>query len=272
MPEEKTNTENQAGAGPGDKTATADPSTAADKDGKTASSTEGEPWHKDPRFKQDLGLLKAAKSLMEKNKLDSVEDLVDLIESGNKIKGKQIDLERIDEIAAKAEKLDKYEAYWADQAEKKRREVESESETIARLEAELRNRDAYHRSREAQRQETERAKQAVDSYESEVKAIVRDDEIPKEQRDFYHKLLGVNNPSNEIDITDRKAVRKAYADLKKDLDSFKQAVIADYLKGKEGVVKVGTTQGSTVSDTKPKIMLKDARRIFLETMQKASGG
>ena len=86
-------------------------------DAKPDSSPE--PWHKDPRFKNDLGLLKAAKSLMEKNGLESVDDLVELAESGKKVKGKQVDLDRLEEIQKKAEELDKYEAYWKDQEEKK---------------------------------------------------------------------------------------------------------------------------------------------------------
>ena len=84
MAEETKNTETQTGAEPANTTeAKAGAEPAAEPDAKkSASSTEGEPWHKDPRFKQDLGLLKAAKALMEKNNLESVDDLVELAESG----------------------------------------------------------------------------------------------------------------------------------------------------------------------------------------------
>ena len=93
------------------------PESSPEKDVKTDSSPD-QPWHKDPRFKNDLGLLKAVKSLIEKNDLESVDELIELAESGKKVKGKDIDLDRLDEIAAKAKKLEKYEAYWKEQEER----------------------------------------------------------------------------------------------------------------------------------------------------------
>ena len=269
MPEEKTDV---AGAEPVNTTGKAGAEPVAKPDAKAESSTEGEPWHKDPRFKNDLGLLKTAKSLMEKNELDSVEDLVELFESGKKVKGKQVDLDKLDEIADKAAKLDKYEAYWRDQEERRKRGDEDPQETIARLDKELKAKNAAERQKEYQMAQAEQAKKAISSFERDVTDLVREMEIPKDQASFVREFFGVGNPVNDIDITDRKAIRKLVAEGIKKKEAYDQAVIAAYLKTKDSIPKVTSGAGATTETTKPKIMLKDARKIFLETMQKASGG
>jgi DNA repair exonuclease SbcCD ATPase subunit len=262
----------EVGSQPADKVEVKDEvqESSPEKDGKAESSTE-QPWHKDPRFKQDLGLLKAAKSLMEKNGLESIEDLVDLAESGSKIKGKQVDLDRLDEIQKKAEKLDKYEAYWKDQEEKKRRETEDPDETIARLEDKLKRKEAAEKHKEESQRQQEAAKQALKNYDREIQSIVKEMEMPKEQQAFAMEFMGVNNPFNEIDITDRKAINRMVAEQKKKLDAFKQSVIQDYIKGKETIPKVGSTTAAPMGE-KSKVYLKDARKALHEAMNRVTGG
>ncbi|MBV6505855.1 MAG: hypothetical protein ILNGONEN_01420 [Syntrophorhabdaceae bacterium] len=247
------------------------PDSSPEKDAKSESSTE-QPWHKDPRFKQDLGLLKAAKSLMEKNGLESVDDLVELAESGKKVKGKQVDLDRLEEIQKKAEKLDKYEEYWRDQEEQKRRATEEPEQTIQRLEEQLKKKEAAEKHKEERRRQQEAAKQALQFYDREVQSLIKEMEIPKEQQNFISEFFGVGNPFNDIDITDRKAIKKLVADGIKKKEAYDQAIIQAYIKGKEGILKVAATQAAAPTQDAPKIMLKDARRIFAETMRKASGG
>ena len=231
-------------------------------DAKPDSSPE--PWHKDPRFKNDLGLLKAAKSLMEKNGLESVDDLVELAESGKKVKGKQVDLDRLEEIQAKAEKLDKYEAYWKDQEERKKRETEYPEQTIARLEEQLKKKEAADKHKEESRKQQEAAQQALKNYDREVQSLVKEMELSKEQQSFAMEFMGVNSPFNEIDITDRKAINKMVADQKKKLEAFKQSVIQDYIKGKEGIPKVGSTAAAAPVKDKSKINnLAEARKAAL---------
>jgi len=257
---------------PKDKTTVVDPSTTVKKDDVADPSPKEEPWHKDPRFKNDLGLLKTAKSLMESNKLDSVEELKELIESGKKVKGKPVDLDNLDEIVAKAAKLDKYEAYWKDQKEKQQREGETPEDTIKRLEGEKKQLESEHRRKSEADKQAADAKKALKAYESEVETLVSEVEaVSKEHRPFVLEFFGVGNPANEIDITDRKAVKKMVADGVKKLESFKQAVIADYLKGKEKIPKIGSTTTTVTDPNAPKINLKGARAALMEAL-KSKGG
>jgi hypothetical protein len=175
----------KAGAEPEDNTEKAGAEPV--KDAKSDSSPENVPWNKDPRWvkwqeeKKTLQpLADKVNNLLKANNLDDIEDLVDLVDSGKKVKGKPIDLNAIDEIVAKAQKLDRYEAYWRDQEERKRREGELPDETIARLERELKGREAAERQKEAIRHEQDAARRAIESYEREVQYLIGEIGVPKE--------------------------------------------------------------------------------------------
>ena len=134
--------------------------------------------------------------------------MIELAESGKKVKGKDIDLDRLDEIAAKAKKLEKYEAYWKEQEERKLRSTEIPEETIARLEDQLRKKEALERRKEEEYRQKESAKSALRNYDREVQSLIKEMEIPKEQQAFVVEFFGVGNPFNDIDITDRRAIKK----------------------------------------------------------------
>lgn len=275
MPED-TNTA-KAGAEPAntevkDTTATAGAEPA--KDAKPDSSTEEKPvpWDKDPRWKTARTAEKKLTDLLKANGLEDPDDLVELIQHGKAVKGKLKDLNDLDGLIKDAEEIRSYRPYWEKQQELKRREQEEPEQTMARLEKELRARERADRAKEEARRQAEAAKTAIGNYERDVTGMVHDMDIPKEQRDFVNKLLGVGNPTNDIDITDRKAVKRVVSDLLKEKEAYDQAVIANYLKSKGEVPKVSSSSAAATQETKPKIMLKDARKIFLETMRKASGG
>lgn len=252
----------------------ADSSTANEgvKDEKSPDSEV--PWHKDPRFKNDLGLLKAAKSLMEANNLEDVEDLKALLESGKKVHGKKIDLDKLDEIAGKAATLDQYQKYWDQQKEYKRELEETPEQTIARLKQE---RDAAaHKvtAKEQAERELLAARQAVDFYEGEVKTNLElMDDITTAEKEFISWALGVGNDCNEITITDRKQVKRVVTSgvkkYQKLVEQIKEEAIKEYRAGKAGIPAVPSSDGA-VPATKPDPPkgLKGLRSAFLEAVQR----
>ena len=249
------------------------------KDAKTDSSTENVPWNKDPRFQEfnkNRKELNAASEKLQKllkaNDLEDPDDLEDLVARGKVVKGKLSDLNQLDEIIAKANKLSQYEAYWAEQEEKKRRQTEDPDSTIARLENALKTKSVKEQQREYERYQAEQAKAAINGYDSEVKNLIKEMEMPKDQQGFILEFMGVGNPANDIDITDKKAIKRLVSEAKAKKEAYDQAVIKAYLAGKGVVPKVGSASSGAPEANKPKIYLKDARRMFLETMQKASGG
>jgi hypothetical protein len=251
------------------------------KDVKSDSSTDvNVPWNKDPRFQEfikEKNTLTAASKKLEKllkeNELDDPEDLAELVQKGKAVKGKLSDLNQLDTLMEKANRLDQYEEYWKSQAEKKRRETEDPEQTIARLEEALNSKNVLERQKAQKMLEADRAKQAIDGYDREVENLISEIDMPKDQRGFLLEFMGVKNPINEIDITDKKAVRRIVSEAAKKKDAYDQSVIAAYLKGKGNTPRVGSAQTGAPELNKPKIMLRDgsAKRAFLERMRLPGG-
>jgi len=87
--------------------------------------------------------------------------------------------------------------------------------------------------------------------------------------------MGVQNQANDIDITDRKAVKKVFNDnykaMKDFIDSIKRQGAEEYRKGKLEIPKVTTTTPTTTT-TEKKVYLKDARAALVEKFKALSGG
>lgn len=259
--------------------ALADSSEADDKDVKDKDidpSDDGKrPWHEDPRFKKDLHLLKAARNLMELNDLDSIEELADYVDKGKTVKGKKVDVSKLDDIVAKAERLDKYEAYWAQQKELQKRQEEDPDQTIQRLEQKLREVEHKDKAKEQAERASLEAKESIKFYERTVSDLIEDNEdIPKDQHKFISLVMGISNPSNDIDITDRKAIKKTYNEILKSVkefaDAMKQQGASEYRKGKLEIPKVATTSPSAPV-TEKKHNLKTARAALMEAFMGKSG-
>lgn len=98
---------------------------------------------------------------MADNELDSIEDLVDLVQSGKAVIGKGIDELRLDELISKANKMDQVEEYWASQREAQRRQSEDPEETASRLEKE--NQELKRRL--SSKDELDASKRALETFE-----------------------------------------------------------------------------------------------------------
>jgi hypothetical protein len=248
--------------------ASADSSTeevVKDKDGKPL------PWNEQPKWKAARQAEKKLTELLKANELEDPDDLVELIQKGKTVKGKLADLNQLDAILEKAATLDKYQAYWASEEEKKKRATEDPEETIKRLEGKLNEKTTKERQREADLQAREEAKQAIQGYDREVKDLITEMEIPKDQSSFVMKLCGVGNPFNDIDITDRKAIKRVVSELDKERKAYDQQVIKEYLKGKDNVVKISSS-GSGAEQGKPKQKMDSAKFALNEYMEKMFRG
>ena len=230
------------------------------------------PWDKDPRWKEWRGTEKQLKDVLEANKLGSLDDLRDLIDEGSKIKGRIKDVGGIEDIIEKAATFDQYQEYWAQQEEIKKREGEDPEETIKRLETELHQKKEARKVEREGREEVEAANRAVRTYEKEVKSLVKDTDLDKEEVAFIAEFLGVGNQFNEIDITDSRAIGKLVADGLKKKAAYDQVVIKNYLAGKIEIPKVPAS-ADTPSAKDPEVKnMKDARKIMKERLGKLFSG
>lgn len=247
-------------------------------DAKTEKSSDSDqPWHNDPRFKQDLKLLKVAKTLIEANGLEDVSELADLVDAGKKVHGKPVDLDKLDEILAKASKLDQYQKHWEAQEELRKRGMETPEQTIARLQAERESERTERTKREQADIEAANAKKAVMFYESEIKNQLDDVEgLSADERGFLAYTLGVGNECNDINITDKRAIKRILSDSVKKYNnlvkSIKEQAIKEYREGKASIPSVPSTDGSAAATkTEPPKGLKGMRNAFAEMMRKGSG-
>ena len=247
----------------------------ADPSPEVVLDTEGKPlpWDKQPKWIAARQAEKTLQTLLKANDLEDVDDLVTLVESGKVVKGKLADLNQLDELTTKAAKLDQYEAYWKQQEELQRRDGEAPDETIKRLDRELKAKNNAETRKKAEQAEQEEAKKALGNFDREVTALIKGMDVPEEHQGIFLELCGVGNQANDIDITDRKAIKKMVADSGKKFEALKQAIIADYLKGKEVIPKVGAVSGAApVGEKQAKTMLKDARKGLHEWAARALSG
>jgi phosphopantetheinyl transferase (holo-ACP synthase) len=237
------------------------------------SSDSDKPWNKDPRFQEDNEAYKIGKSitaLMKANNLEDVDDLQELLESGKKVHGKQLDLDNLDEIVKKAQTLDKYEDFWKKDAEAKKRQTEDPQQTIARLEERNEELAKKFSQKESSEKESKEMKTAVSYYEREVISNLSDLEMTKPEKEFIAYTLGVGNECNEIQITDKREVKRVvkdalnkYTNLAK---TIKEEGVKEYLAGKTSIPKVASPGTVAATKIEPIKGLKNLHKAFAERM------
>lgn len=231
-----------------------------------AGGAEEVPWNKDPRFQKFIQEKNAIDSLLQANKVASIEDLRDLAATGAKLKGTKVDLANLDTIIEKASKLDDYEKKWNVERERRRRATETPQQTIQRLEAELKHRETKQRVQKEEQDLVEEAKQSIARYEKSCSTVIAETlkDQPQEVRDFALEYLGVNNPFNDVDLNDPVAIQAMAKQQTKKLEAFAQKVIEQYTKGKIAIPNVPRVESAPVTEA-PKIKnMKDARNALKE--------
>lgn len=237
------------------------------KDDGTSQIDKGE-------FEKAQKSAKALDGLLKDHGFDSIDDLTDMLRDGKDIKGKLGGL-NLDEVLADAKTLKSYQEYWAAEADKKGGEDEDEDDAVARLQKEvdaLKSGRADEDRRTKALQDTERI---IEEFNTEVSSFVEKDEgIPETYRPFVNEFLGVNNPANDIDISDTKAVRKMAQDGAKKFTEFIKKVKEDgateYRAGKLEIPPISPTEESVATqlDEKPVKNLKEARKTAVEIITK----
>ena len=267
--EEKNKGTAQPGSEPG-KEPTAKPGAEPGKDeGKTPqpSADEKLPFDQHPKWKSARQAEKKLQELQEAFGAESSEDLRDLIEAGNKVKGINVDLDRLDEIIGKAAKLEEYEEIWKTQKEQKQREGETEEETIGRLEKEnkdLKSQEAN--KRKAQEAEAE-GKKLWDNYDRLCKRDLDGMDVPEKERSAILLLLGVDSAASKVDFRNPEEIRKTVKNMRRTFEDLKQTIIADYIASKDKTPRVPSGGGSDIGPN-PIKNLKEARTRLAEMLGK----
>ncbi len=235
-------------------------------DGKTAAGTDDGKGVKDDQL--STGKLDV-EEILDEYGLDSAEDLKGFIAHLADMEGKIGDND-LDALIENTKTLQKYQANWQQQEEEKQREKETPEETIARLEKEKTQALDKNKTQADKQKKSRAAKIAIDEFNDTITSVIEGNkEVPKEYRGIINEFMGVKNPINEVDITDKAAVRRLTKAGIKKIQVFEQGVIKRYLDGKVKIPKVTsteTTPGSTGSTdaVNPK-NLKEAKAIMMKS-------
>lgn len=231
---------------------TAPPDAELDENGRPL------PFNEHPKWKSARNAEKELSRLLEENELDSIEDLVELVQSGKAVVGKGLDEERLETLIQRANKMDQVEEYWAQQREAQRRAEEDPEETAARLERE----NAELKQRLSGKNELDASKRALETFEKKTRTFIEGavKDADKEDRAAFEFFMGVNHPFGEIDITDERQINKMGKQVLKTIEGIEQRAIKKYVEGKKNLVKIGSTSTPTAPAGQTGIRgLKDAR-------------
>jgi regulator of protease activity HflC (stomatin/prohibitin superfamily) len=171
--------------------------------------------------------------LLAKHNLSSPDELAEYIDGLSAKAGKIGNLDP-EELVKSHETLTAYHKEWAKQERDKMKAAEKPEETIARLEKELQAEERRKARAEGESKKVESAKAALATWDNAVTStIASDPNIPPEYHDFFKSFMGVNNPINAADPSDRaKAVKLTKEYGIPAMRKFEQAVIARYRAGK----------------------------------------
>jgi len=235
---------------------------STDESGKKAGvegDTKPLPYDQDPKWKAARAAQAKFESILEKHGIDA-DDLDALLESGSSVadilgtRDAKALTSTLTQLKKDAEYLKEVKAYWAEQKELKQKDELTPEQRAEMSESKLKAYEKEQAARKARAAEEANVRTALKGYTEQVDKMVESTGLEGEDATIAKLFLGVDNPFNEVDITDRKAVREMAktnaAKFKTFLDGVRQKAVDEYAKGKSKIVpisKVETPAKETVS-------------------------
>ncbi len=247
--------------------------TKTDADGNTYVEVDGEKFYssfdKHPEWRDLKDAKDEFSSLLEANGYSNKDELVTALESGAKL----ADLIGDQDAAAMQEAANnwyKAEEYWAEQEAQNLKEGESEAQTIIRLEQEKAALVKQQKAESERATEQRTSREAVKGFDSEVVTAVDGAKMTDDDSKLAKLVLGLNNPMDDVDIQDTKAVKLAIKDnLGKAgelIKSIKQAAVDAYVAGDKKIIPIPKDVGGEIKDKGERFVVKEG-----ETQEQALG-
>lgn len=228
---------------------------------------------KDPKYQAALKAQETLNSILESQGYESTEELTADLESGKSL----LELFGGDKTAAEdaiaaSKRLNEYEAYWAEQEERARREKESPEETIKRIEQEKKELEQREKQQEAKAREKEKLEKTMKAFEKNVNTALKAEfggEIPETHQAIVDLVTGLKNPLLDVEMESKRDVVATTKEVVKAVKAFEDAIIQGYLKGKRAASTKQTggsaSGGETPAQGEKKVKnLKDARKTLME--------
>ena len=245
----------------GDESGTDKGGKKAGAEGETDDKSKPLPYDQDPKWKAARASQAKFESILEKHGIDA-DDLDALLESGSSVadilgtRDAKALTSTLTQLKKDAEYLKEVKAYWAEQEKQKQRDELTPEERAEMSEKQLKEYKAEQAAKEKAKAEEASIKTALKSYTELVDKAIETSGIEGEDAAMAKLFLGVDNPFNEVDITDRKAVREMAkanaAKLKTFLDGVRQSAIDEYAKGKSKFVPISPVETPAKETVKKK--------------------
>jgi hypothetical protein len=208
------------------------------------------PFDQDPKWKKARAAEKSLNRIMEKHGFADAEELENAVDEAGSLKA-VIGTRDAKKLVEDSEYLNKTKEYWALKKAEEAEANETPEQTIARLKKE---KEEIAKSRQREIEDLSDAKrndEALTSFNKEIGVIVEGAGLPEPESKLLSLFLGVDNPADEVDITDVRAIRKmakggveTFSEL---LGAIKQQAIDDYAAGKTGQPQIPGDVGDVIS-------------------------
>ena len=205
---------------------------------------------------------KALDGLLEKSGFETVDELIDGLESNSAL-AEKLGGKDLDSVINASETLEGYEAHWAAEEAKVKKDDQTEDDRIAILEKEIKDFKDEQTKEKATSKAAKESQEALEAYEVTVATTAKESEIAEGQLPFFKEFMGVDNPLVDVDLDDKAAVRKAMKNQTKKYNDFVQKTIKSYTDGKIKLVEIKPVE-PVVPDKPEAKNLKDARKMAKE--------
>lgn len=243
-----------------DEAQAADNSEATAESPATVDNDEGSPSEPTATDTTDAGTKeegsKELTALLEENGLD-IDGLQALVDSDKGLKDLLGD-RKIEDVLAKAGKLDDFETQWKKDDESKLRADEDPADTIARLDQKVDDLNNGINADKEARVGREEATNNLAVYDSDIESMVNATDLPDSHKALMKNILSSSHQLQSVDIGNKVDVGKMVKEMATSFQTFSDSVVESYLKGKEEIPLIGSSAspGSTVKGETP--TLKEA--------------
>jgi hypothetical protein len=156
-----------------------------------------------------------------------------------------------EELVEAANKWAQAEEYWAEQEARQQHQGESAEDRAVRLErenAELKKTRQAEKERLVAQKESEAALQ---KFGNEVNSAIDEAKLGSDEANIAKLFLGVDNPMDNVDVSDKRAMRVAINKGMKQFTGFvqaiKQAAIDEYATGQSKITPIAKGEGADTS-------------------------
>lgn len=216
---------------------------------------------------QESNVNSKIETILEEHGYDNLDEMVQELSASKELQD-QVGNRDIKKLLKAQEELDRIHTYWAEKEAEEREKNEMPDETIERLKKEKKELQKKFQKELSARDAEEESAKIIKTYNSEVNNTITKEKLSENEKEFVSKFFGVGNPFNEVDISNKAAVRRMVNDGLKEYKKFKEAIIDDYLKSKGKNPPMSKTDKTSAPSSGGIKSLKDAHKAFREAMTK----